>query len=171
MNFVCVEATVNDAAFLADFIEKVWQQMDRKEWFAIEDESYIRGLMEQVKGLGWKIIEKEREEVVAVCFIALPGLDKDNLGYDIGLNKEELMEVALMDISAVAPEYRGNRLQQMLAEAAEKKLAELGYRRLMCTIHPDNRFSSDTMERMGYRFVKQALKYGGLLRNIYQKLL
>ena len=171
MRFTCVEAGKEDAGRIADFIGAVWQQMEQKGWFAVEDVHYLTGLMEAGKGLAWKMMEEESGRLAGVCFVAIPGMDEDNLGYDIGLKGEELLQVAHMDIAAVATEFRGNRLQQRMVEVAEERLASLGYTKLMCTIHPENTFSSSTMERRGYRLVKQAYKYGGLLRNIYLKQL
>ena len=169
MTFECVEAGKDDAQLMADLIAEVWRQMDHKEWFAVEDLDYISGLMEAGKALAWKMVETESGEVAGVYFAVVPGIDADNLGYDIGLTGEELLKVAHMDIAAVLSRYRGNRLQQRMTDEAEERLVEKGYTYLMCTIHPENSFSYQTMERRGYKLVKQAYKYGGLLRNIYLK--
>lgn len=170
-DFICVRAGKGDVTLMADFLKEVWMQMEHKEWFAVEDEAYIDRLMDTGRGIAWKVLERTSGQLAAVCVIDIPGLAEENLGYDAGMEPEELLKVAHMDLSAVSPKFRGNGLQGLMARTAEEELARRGYTRLMCTIHPDNRFSYQTMERMGYRFVRQTCKYGGLLRNIYLKKL
>jgi len=74
-----------------------------------------------------------------------------------------------MDTIIVHPLYRGQGLQQKLTALAEQDLRSRGFRYFMCTIHPDNKYSKDNMEKQNYKVVKEALKYGGLPRLILLK--
>lgn len=74
-----------------------------------------------------------------------------------------------MDSAAVRAEYRGNRLQYILMQEAEQELRTMGYRYLMCTVHPDNHFSRENVLRQGYRVMKTTEKYGGFIRDILLK--
>lgn len=95
--------------------------------------------------------------------------NSENLGYDIGLPEAELCSVAHMDTVAVHPNFRGYGLQRLLISQAEEALSKTQYRYLLCTVHPENSFSHSNMEKLGYTYIKQALKYGGLPRCIYLK--
>ncbi len=98
-----------------------------------------------------------------------PGGDAENLGCDLGLPEAELPRVAHIDVVVVMPRFRGHGLQRILTLHAAEELAAAGYRYLMSTVHPDNLPSRRSMERCGFRCVRQTVKYGGLPRLIYLK--
>ncbi len=52
--------------------------------------------------------------VIAYAALFVPGLEGTNYGRDLGLEGEELLAVGHLAGSAVAPPYRGNRLQREL---------------------------------------------------------
>lgn len=85
------------------------------------------------------------------------------------LSGEALHQVAHMDSVAILPEYRGMGLQYRMMQVAEKELKDAGYRYLMCTVHPKNRYSRENILRQSYRVVATKEKYGGYLRDILLK--
>lgn len=171
MEFELKKATGTEVCQLTLLINKVWAGMEHKEWFAPEEkDDYIRLLIETGTGVVWTAVEKVSAETAGVFIIVYPGKENpDNLGYDIELPSDELCKVAHMDTIVVHPRFRGHGLQRLLVEKAEEELQKKGYRHLLCTVHPDNRFSRTNMEKAGYRCVRQALKYGGLPRLILWK--
>ena len=60
-------------------------------------------------------------------------------------------------------------MQKKLMKLGERDAAALGYRHLMCTIHPDNAASLKSALSLGYRIVKTVEKYGGKTRHILIK--
>ena len=84
------------------------------------------------------------------CFLlSCRGLEEENLGYDIGMQGRQLYECAIMDTVVVLPEYRGMHLQYEMMQTAERKLHKEGYRYLLCTVHPENKFSRGECEKTG----------------------
>ena len=157
MKFVFRKATKKDIPALGRMMREVWETMEQKEWFAQYDaEKYITDLFNTRKGDVWQA--------------TYPGGGNENLGYDIGLSNSELSLVAHMDTIVVHPLYRGQGLQQKLTALAEQDLCSRGFRYFMCTVHPDNKYSKDNMEKQNYKVVKEALKYGGLPRLIFLKI-
>lgn len=170
MKFELTKACAEETPLLAGLIKEVWADMEHREWFAPEeDDDYIRRLISQGKGVVWKATETDTGRIAALFIIVYPGNDPENLGYDIGLPAYELNKVAHMDTVVVHPDFRGYGLQRQLALKAEEFLHNDHYRYLLCTVHPDNRFSRYNMEKVGYRCVRQVLKYGGLPRMILMK--
>ncbi|MBQ4050678.1 MAG: GNAT family N-acetyltransferase, partial [Oscillospiraceae bacterium] len=96
---------------------------------------------------------------------------ENNLGRELSFSKDQLLLCAHMDSAAVLPGYRGHKLQARLCAMAEQELKKLGYRYLLCTVHPDNRFSLQNMQKSGYEIQKTMFKYGGLPRHILLKTL
>ena len=152
-------------------MREVWEAMEQKEWFAQYDaEKYITDLFNTRKGDVWQATDPITRQVAGIFIATYPGRGNENLGYDIGLSDPELSLVAHMDTIVVHPLYRGQGLQQKLTALAEQDLCSQGFRYFMCTVHPDNKYSKGNMEKQNYKVVKEALKYGGLPRLIFLKI-
>ena len=170
MKFSITQATIADADELTSFITSIWKNMEHREWFAPEeDKDYIKSLLSTHTGIIWKAIETVSRQTAGLFIVVFPGKNSENLGYDIGLPEAELCSVAHMDTVTVHPNFRGYGLQRLLISQAEEALSKTQYRYLLCTVHPENSFSRSNMEKLGYTYIKQALKYGGLPRCIYLK--
>ena len=51
----------------------------------------------------------------------------------------------------------------------EGDLRQIGYRYLLCTVHPENVFSRSNVMKQGYQKMLTKEKYGGFLRDIWMK--
>lgn len=163
-------AEQQDIDGIFNVMEQVKETMERPEWFVADDRNYIKRHIDGDKG--FTVVAGTNDGSIAAFFtIDYPKNRADNLGYDIGLAGEERLRTAHMDTVGVLSEYRGNRLMARLLEFAERILAQTKYCHLMCTIHPDNRYSLDNMTGHGYQVMATKEKYGGFLRHIlYKKL-
>ena len=166
--FHIIKTGVEDAALFSEIIMRAYKNMEHKEWFALEDEDYIRNGLMEGRGLGYKAVESDTGTPAGVFLVVFPE-EQDNLGRDCGMDPDSLSYVAHMDIAAVLPEFTGWGLQRKMMLYAEEEIRRKGYRHLMCTVHPDNRFSRNNVIKAGYRPVKTAYKYGGMLREIFLK--
>ena len=137
------------------------------DWFVSDDEEYVRAHM---KEHGFVIVAQctDTDQIAGFFLVKYPE-DEENLGHYLEFNEEQLSHVAVMDSAAVGGRYRGNGLQGRMLETAEKLLDKNRFYYLMCTIHPDNKFSRHNMESHGYKVQKTALCYGGLPRCILLK--
>ena len=167
MEFLLEKALVCEAEAVADLIQNVWDQMEQKEWYVADNAEYTSRMLSTGKGVVYKALETST--MAAVFMVTFPGTGEENLGREIGLAEEELPKVAHMESMAILPEFRGNRLQYRMMQAAEEELRASGYRYLMCTVHPENRYSRDNVLRQGYHVVATKEKYGGYLRDILLK--
>ncbi len=95
----------------------------------------------------------------------------ENIGYDIGIEGEALLSVANVKLVIVSPEYRGNGLQRQLTEKVEEEAKRRGYKILCATVSPYNEFSVRNFEKAGYEMETEKVKYGGLLRRVYSKMI
>ena len=129
-----------------EIVNKVDQGMNVPEWFVAEPYEEFDFWM-----------KKER------------GTHPDNLGYDLGMEEEKLKLCAMMDTAAVLPEFRGHYLQYKMMQHAEGDLRQMGYRYLLCTVHPENVFSRSNVMKQGYQKMLTKEKYGGFLRDIWMK--
>ena len=128
----------------------------------------IRVGRERLRGLLYLAVDEEGK-AGAMFFVILPGAHPDNLGYDLGMEEEKLKLCAMMDTAAVLPEFRGHYLQYKMMQHAEGDLRQIGYRYLLCTVHPENVFSRSNVMKQGYQKMLTKEKYGGFLRDIWMK--
>jgi ribosomal protein S18 acetylase RimI-like enzyme len=169
MEFVIEKATLSDVRAIAGVISAVYAAMENKDWYVADNEEYTTQVLEEGLGQGYLAREKASGTLAGILLITYPGDGEENLGNDIGFSLEQRRKTVHMDSAAVLPKYRGNHLQARLMQAAEDELRGQGYQYLMCTVHPDNRFSRGNVERLGYRLMKVKEKYGGYRRGIFLK--
>ena len=82
----------------------------------------------------------------------------------------QLRKVVCMDTAAVHPDYRGRGIQKRLLETAETYLQGTGERYLLCTIHPENRFSLNNALKQGYEIRRTLEKYGSVRHVLCKKI-
>ncbi|MCH4826503.1 hypothetical protein [Planococcus halocryophilus] len=111
------------------------------------------------------------EELIGFRALLIPDIDEEHLGWDIGLPPDELGKVIYQEISVVLPEYRGNRLQQKLAEVIMKELPnlEVKFRYICCTVAPMNIPSLKDKFTQSMHIAALKEKYEGLKRYILVK--
>ena len=110
-------------------------------------------------------------ELVAFRALLVPEIDEEHLGRDIGLSEGELGNMIYQEISAVAPDYRGNRLQQKLAQVVMEELKKLEkkFRYVACTVAPMNIPSLKDKFTQQMYIAALKTKYDGLERYILVK--
>lgn len=143
-------------AFLA-FTHAVRDAMAETAWFALDPDEELRDLMAAGDMEFW--LAEAGDRLAAVFSIIRPGLREWSLGYELGLDLAALPRVTHMDTAAVHPDFRGLGLQRRLMRVAEQTLRG---RILLCTIHPDNRYSLRNAQALGYRIEKRIERYGSI---------
>ena len=111
------------------------------------------------------------DELIGFRALLIPEIDEEHLGYDIGLQEEELPKVIYQEISAVLPAYRGNRLQQKLADVIMNELPKLpgNFHYVACTVAPMNIPSLKDKFTQDMYIVALTQKYGSKERYVCVK--
>lgn len=109
---------------------------DKKSLYPLSTEEFLFILNER----GLMVGAFTDEELIGFRALLIPEIDEEHLGYDISLPEEELPKVIYQEISAVLPAYRGNRLQQKLADVIMNELPKLpgNFHYVCCTVAPMN---------------------------------
>ncbi|MBQ8236714.1 MAG: GNAT family N-acetyltransferase [Oscillospiraceae bacterium] len=157
MDIVIRKGTASEVEAFLIFTHQVRDAMAEKAWFALDPDEEMRELTVSGDMEFW--LAECGGRLAAVFSIIRPGLREFNLGYETGLEETELLRVVHMDTAAVHPDFRGRGLQRRMMAEAEKTLPG---RILLCTIHPDNRYSLENALRLGYRIEKRIAKYGSI---------
>lgn len=145
---------------LIALLREVWEAMPNREWFYLDSPEDVRQMMADGTMELWVAMDGGR--LAGAFDILHPGLDAYNYGNDLGFSEEELLRVINMDTAAVHPDYRGQGLQKKLMETAEAELRERGKHILLCTVHPENRFSLNNVLKQGYSIQMELPKYGSV---------
>lgn len=154
------KGTVEDTEQVLQLLRDVRESMEHKEWFYLDPPEMFREMMADGSMELWVAMDENR--IAAMFNILTPGLKEYNYGYDLGFSREQLLRVVHMDTVAVHPEYRGLGLQRKLMQLAEASLAGSGERILLCTIHPENRYSLQNAQKRGFVIEKKLAKYGSV---------
>ena len=152
------KGTTDDTERLITFLEEIREGMTRKDWLYLDPPEVVRAMMADGSMDLW--VAEDRGRLAAIFDVLYPGLQSFNYGYDLDLPQEDLLRVVHMDTSAVHPAYRGLGLQTSMIREAEKALSGKGHRILLCTAHPENKFSLNNLLGLGYTVQKRIAKYG-----------
>ncbi len=154
------KGTIADIEAHIALLREVREAMPNKAWFYLDTPEEVRQMM--ADGIMELWVAMDGSRLAGTFDLLIPGLEDFNYGYDLGFSGSELLHVVNMDTAAVHPDYRGLGLQRKLMETAEAELAGRGKRILMCTVHPENRFSLNNILKQGYTIQKEVRKYGSV---------
>ena len=160
---MAVEIRKGTSADLDAFVELLYAVRDSmpiKEWFCLDSKDEFHQQMDD--GIMELWLALDGEKVVGAFDLLVPGLREINYGYELGFTEEELLQAVNMDSAAVHPDYQGQGIQRRLLLTAEDWLKSQGRRILLCTIHPENRFSLHNARKIGYTIQKQLPLYGSV---------
>ena len=166
MEFLIRKAGPADVRGIMRIMEQAGTCHIHPDWFVADDETYVSAHLEQK---GFIVVAEASDGEIAGFFIVKYPDKDDNLGTCLGFDDRQLSQVAVMDSTAVDNAFRGNGLQGRMLETAENLLDPDRFVYLMCTVHPENRFSRHNMESHGYQVKKIARCYSGLERCILLK--
>ncbi len=107
--------------------------------------------------------------LVAIGMLYVPQCLEEDHAHDLDLQGE--YRSANQKLFLVREAYRGLGLQRRLIREVEKIAVERGYNLLCTTVAPNNDFSINNFLKEGYVYAKTEVKYGGLVRNKYYKVL
>ena len=107
--------------------------------------------------------------LVAIGVLYVPQCIEEDHFHDLDLSGD--YRSANQKLFLVREGYRGQGLQRELIREIEKVAIERGYNLLCTTCAPNNEFSVNNFMKEGYAYAKTEEKYGGLVRNLYYKVL
>lgn len=108
-------------------------------------------------------------ELIAFRALALPPIDDQHLGYDIGLPPEQLEKVVYQEITNVHPDYRGFGLQKKLGIFIMELLDASPYTHVCATVAPFNIASLKDKLSQGMVIGALKKKYGDMVRYVFYK--
>lgn len=160
MDITIRKGQMEDLQTYISFLHEIKQAMPNSDWFFIDPDDETHALMEAGCLEFW--LAEAGSRTAGVFSIIHPGLRPFNLGYDLDFSEEMLRRVVHMDTAAVHPDFRGLQLQNRLMAEAEKEISRQERRILLCTVHPENRYSLQNVLKQGYTIKKELEKYGNI---------
>lgn len=165
-NLQIEQAGYADVPAIFSIMEQTCSMMQNPEWYIIEDAAYLKQHVEEEGTILKAVVDGV---MAGFLVIRYPKEAEDNLGSYVSLTEEERKFVAHMESAAVRPEFRGMGIQKKLMKKGEEILADTEYIYLMGTAHPDNVYSVNNFQQLGYEIVAQEKKYGGLPRYVFYR--
>ena len=93
-----------------------------------------------------------------------------NYGKYLDYDREQLAKTASLDLTMVAPEFRGRGIQRIFNKLRIGKAIEMGASEGLCTISPDNPYSYRNFLVLNFEIVETRTMYGGKQRYILRKV-
>ena len=136
--------------------------------------SFLQPLSEEeflfiLNGNGSMIGAFHDDRLIAFRAMLEPEIDEHHLGIDAGLSESELPSVLYSEVTNVDPEYRGNKLQQILGELLMEHVDKDRHRYVFATVAPFNIASLKDKFALGMHIISLEKKYGNLLRYTLMK--
>ena len=107
--------------------------------------------------------------LVAIGMLYMPQCLEEDHFHDLDLQGN--YKSANQKLFLVREGYRGLGLQRKLIREVEKIALARGYNVLCTTVAPNNAYSINNFLKESYVYAKTEEKYGGLVRNLYYKIL
>ena len=158
--------TINDLEAILELQEKVIASLTVASFLQpLSEEEFLFIL----NGNGTMIGAFHEERLIAFRAMLEPEIDEHHLGRDAGLTESELSSVLYSEVTNVDPDYRGNKLQQILGELLLEDIDKKRYRYLFTTVAPFNIASLKDKFALGMHIISLEKKYGNLLRYTLMK--
>ena len=93
----------------------------------------------------------------------------ENYGKHFNYDREQLAKTVSMDLTMVAPKYRGRGIQRLFNKLRLGMAAEMGATEALTTISPDNPYSYRNFLVLNFDIVDERELYGGKRRYILRK--
>ena len=106
--------------------------------------------------------------MVGFCLLVKNRSGNRNLASDFGRNPEESIT---FDIVAVDPDWRGYGLQQQFINWSLEIARSCKAKYIHATVNPNNAHSENNFTKHGFKIVNTVSKYGGLTRDLLEKVL
>lgn len=162
-------ATLDDADEIHSIMDTCFQTLEHKEYFICDDLEYVKDIL---SGHGFGVVAcDENGKIVGNLLVKYPGLDEENLGYDVFMNSYNLNRVLHMDSASVLPSHRGHGLECRMIAYAESLVNASKYCYSFATVAPENIASLKSLEKNGYQVLVIKEKYDGVIRCVMMKVL
>lgn len=162
MEFVIRDARIEDLQAIMQIMNQTKQGGTPTEWYVTDSEEVVQ---KEIQGDDIVLVAESNHTIAGFFIAKYPDIES-NLGTFLGYSKEQLDKVVIMDSAAVAPQFQGNGLQGKMLEEIEKRIDWTKYQYSMCTVHPENRYSLQNMQKHGYEIKKTVRCYGDYIRHI-----
>ena len=160
-------AVPKDISEILYVMEEGFSSTKNKDWYVTDDREFIE---RHIETEGYILKYMLDNKIAGFLIVRHPKLAEDNLGrYLPDWSEEALMRVSHMESVAVLPKSRGQKIQKKLLSAAEEIEQKRETKYLMATVHPDNIYSVENLEQLGYQCLLETEKYGGRKRKIMSK--
>lgn len=159
-SLVCISDNIKVSEYI-NCRDKILEDMLNSEWLGDMTKEDIEYLLKNNSRI-WMWYHKKN---FVSSMMMIPASENDIKELGLEYNYLDVVEYGPMMVN---PKYRGNNLQLQMLEEMEKYCRGVGFKKAICTIHPDNDASIKSVVKNGFRLIGKK-KFNRGLRNIYVK--
>ena len=160
------KATIDDVGQIYSLIESIYNMMDNKKWY-----SYTKNIERYNLFIndGYCYVAVFKGKIIGYFLTYILKEDGTNLYKILCDYYGECNDIVEVINFGVMSDFRGMGLQKKMMLQLEKDIINTKYKKFVCTVHPDNKYSLNNMLDNGYEIVMTTKLYGGLDRHIIVK--
>ncbi len=158
--------TFDEAEAVTCFIEKQLATI-KEGFFFPPNSSIVSKALNADTGISFGAYDGK--ELIGVRLTYIPGLDKDNHGYDLGYSLDELLLVAQFHGTLVKDDNRYKGIGHELVKTNCDEIFTTKFKIILVTVHPQNDVSIRLFQKNGFITKKLVNKYSNLPRLIFER--
>lgn len=153
-NVLIKKASIDDLDKILNFQKNIIDRMPNKEFFTpLTEHEFVYPI--ENNGLVYLLYY---DNTLIGLFVLTINPEDDILDeYQL----DSPLDVAIFDSVMIEDKYRGYGLQLQVMKLINKAAHELGVKRIVATIHPNNKYSLDNFLKDNYKIINQIDIHGG----------
>lgn len=153
-NVLIKKASIDDLDKILNFQKNIIDAMPNKEFFTpLTEHEFVY----PIKNNGLVYLLYYDNTLIGLFVLTINPEDDILDEYQL----DNPLDVAIFDSVMIEGKFRGSSLQLQGMKLINKGAAGLGVKRIVATIHPDNRYSLDNFLKDDYKIIKQIDIHGG----------
>ena len=159
-NLKCVSENINLNKYI-EFRDIVKSNMEHPEWLGDLTKEDLSNML----NCGSKIWIYYMNDEPVCSMMAIPATKKDLDKFELDLNFNEVMDYGPIMVN---PKFLGNSLQYQMTNKLDIYSINKGCKYAVATIHPDNIYCLNNVEKMNFKFIREK-EFSRGNRKIYLK--
>ena len=146
-----------------EFREYVKSNMEHPEWLG----DFSKNDIEFMLAIGAEIWNYSNNEELVCSIMLIPSSEKDVTSFDLACDYKLTIDCGP---TMVSPKYVGNGLMIQMMNSMEEYVKDKGFKYIVGTVHPDNKFSLNNFKKLGYREISRKEFKRGLRAVFFKEL-
>ncbi len=146
--------------------KRVYSNLPKSEWLEPVDKDFLLKCIKEDAYIFGLMIENR---LVGVFILYSPKNFLEHLANELNIKQDRFFQYVHLELYMLDPKYQGKGLGSFLINKCIELALEKRWKYLVCTVHPNNKASLESLRKSGFELRKTKTMYGDKLRHIMSK--